>query len=290
MERSGDMPTMPLGDLACVGCGYNLRGLTRRGRCPECGTPIRRSIPSRNAKAAGVARRREAVASAAIALLAAKALWTIAGLVLPGASFAVAAMGTTVGFTGPKLWQAALLSGSARATGLWAVLVVAGLIAQSTGAAWVAFAYRARGQSYAAAATLGYAAALPIGGLLYLLGFGRAEWALMAGFVLVPAIDLAGTLLVWWAVAGVVHELPQAELGAAPAADVALRIGAGADGLVLVFGLIVAASAFADATAGLAAMILIVPVFSAGIVGSTGMAYALVGLLVAHHRSRRRGR
>lgn len=27
-------------DLACRRCGYNLRGLTPAGRCPECGTPI----------------------------------------------------------------------------------------------------------------------------------------------------------------------------------------------------------------------------------------------------------
>ena len=26
-------------DVCCVHCGYNLRGLTKRHRCPECGTP-----------------------------------------------------------------------------------------------------------------------------------------------------------------------------------------------------------------------------------------------------------
>jgi len=31
-------------DLSCVKCGYNLRGLPRRHRCPECGTPVQRSI------------------------------------------------------------------------------------------------------------------------------------------------------------------------------------------------------------------------------------------------------
>lgn len=31
-------------DLACVRCGYNLRGLAPEGRCPECGTPIGRSV------------------------------------------------------------------------------------------------------------------------------------------------------------------------------------------------------------------------------------------------------
>jgi hypothetical protein len=28
------------GDLSCLHCGYNLRGLTGTGRCPECGKPV----------------------------------------------------------------------------------------------------------------------------------------------------------------------------------------------------------------------------------------------------------
>lgn len=31
-------------DLPCVVCGYNLRGLTPGGRCPECGSPVDRSV------------------------------------------------------------------------------------------------------------------------------------------------------------------------------------------------------------------------------------------------------
>lgn len=33
-----------LGDLPCVGCRYNLRGLSISGVCPECATPIRATI------------------------------------------------------------------------------------------------------------------------------------------------------------------------------------------------------------------------------------------------------
>lgn len=32
------------GDLSCARCGYNLRGLSIRGVCPECATPVRATI------------------------------------------------------------------------------------------------------------------------------------------------------------------------------------------------------------------------------------------------------
>ena len=32
------------GDLPCVGCGYNLKGLSISGACSECGTPVRATI------------------------------------------------------------------------------------------------------------------------------------------------------------------------------------------------------------------------------------------------------
>ncbi len=35
------------GDLPCVRCRYNLRGISVRGNCPECGTPIRVTILAR---------------------------------------------------------------------------------------------------------------------------------------------------------------------------------------------------------------------------------------------------
>ena len=31
-------------DLSCLKCGYNVRGLLPNGVCPECGTPIGRSM------------------------------------------------------------------------------------------------------------------------------------------------------------------------------------------------------------------------------------------------------
>lgn len=32
------------GDVACVQCGYNLKGLARSGQCPECGAPVASSF------------------------------------------------------------------------------------------------------------------------------------------------------------------------------------------------------------------------------------------------------
>ena len=49
MEPPPDaLPLSPDGSIAidvnCLHCGYNLRGLLFAGRCPECGTPIGRSV------------------------------------------------------------------------------------------------------------------------------------------------------------------------------------------------------------------------------------------------------
>jgi hypothetical protein len=37
-------PDLSREDVPCLNCGYNLRGLTRDGACPECGTPVQRSL------------------------------------------------------------------------------------------------------------------------------------------------------------------------------------------------------------------------------------------------------
>jgi hypothetical protein len=45
-------------DLPCVKCAYNLRGLTRDGRCPECGESIHVSVDARSAQSLLIARWR----------------------------------------------------------------------------------------------------------------------------------------------------------------------------------------------------------------------------------------
>jgi hypothetical protein len=43
-SESTDVDEVPSsGDIPCIHCGYNLRGLSEGGRCPECGTSIARS-------------------------------------------------------------------------------------------------------------------------------------------------------------------------------------------------------------------------------------------------------
>ncbi len=96
-EDSGD--TAPLseriardlsGDLACVGCGYNLRGMSVRGECPECGLGVLatvlsvidphaeqlQEIPRRRLVAGGL------VAWGGFALLAAVLAWIIHGVLV----------------------------------------------------------------------------------------------------------------------------------------------------------------------------------------------------------------
>ena len=73
------------GDLPCVGCGYNLRGLSVRESCPECGLPAKATILAvvdpRADELAPIARRRVVGWGVLVwawgALAAAVALWSL---------------------------------------------------------------------------------------------------------------------------------------------------------------------------------------------------------------------
>jgi hypothetical protein len=54
--QAADLARELTGDLPCAGCGYNLRSISIRGVCPECGTPVRATILSRIDPYAGVLR------------------------------------------------------------------------------------------------------------------------------------------------------------------------------------------------------------------------------------------
>jgi len=43
-EKASDPNTFIAHDVPCHRCAYNLRGLSREGRCPECGAPVRVSL------------------------------------------------------------------------------------------------------------------------------------------------------------------------------------------------------------------------------------------------------
>jgi hypothetical protein len=52
MDQSPSPPPPPIAPIEgtainCIGCGYNLSGTAIGGACPECGTPVQRSLRPR---------------------------------------------------------------------------------------------------------------------------------------------------------------------------------------------------------------------------------------------------
>lgn len=110
------LTTAPTGldhDLTCVTCGYNLRGLRRDGRCPECGGTIARSIEEAQ-RGVTLAELRAArrvcralliacCGAIVVALTAFNRPWSIFGVPILGEIVAWAASLTSLWFAAPLL-------------------------------------------------------------------------------------------------------------------------------------------------------------------------------------------
>jgi hypothetical protein len=223
------------------------------------------------------------VARAAAALLAAKAIWVVAGLALPAAASRVVAVGAAVAaVTGPRLWHVAAFADQAVGAEWWALIVLAGIAAQTLGVVWLAATAQTRGERAARVALLVYAAVLPVGGLLYLFGLERADFdAVAAAMIGIAIADVAGTLLVWWYVARASLELSDDGTGVVTAADVALFLEAGATATAMIVGFLAFLGGW-EAT-----VCLLVVAFAANLVGAVAGTSALAGILMARRRSRR---
>ncbi|MBA4029283.1 MAG: hypothetical protein C0475_09170 [Planctomyces sp.] len=113
------------GDLPCVTCRYELRGLSVLGVCPECGTAVRATILA-------------AVDPHADELQPIRARWRVAaGLLVWNGSAAAAALWLAAVLAMEVAWAVGRLSGPAPGLPRWGWWVVAGLIALSGAGAWM---------------------------------------------------------------------------------------------------------------------------------------------------------
>lgn len=108
------------GDLPCVRCRYNLRGISIRDKCPECGTPVRATILARVDPYAPLLRPISLPLVTAVGLV----VWPLGALTAAGATWAI------------RLRElAAELTGRAGATPTLIAVAVWGIVASAAGAA-----------------------------------------------------------------------------------------------------------------------------------------------------------
>jgi hypothetical protein len=168
------------GDLWCIGCGYNLRGLSIRERCPECGLPVRATIlgvVDPMADELAPIRRPRLVGGGLV-------VWAVGVFV---AVAAVALMrGAEIGreLLGMRWWPG------------WAPLIgAAGLVLSGVGAAVSLIRPHARiGRLGAVRAALGVAAYIPLT-LIYFDIYARVDRTSPAPFLSPGPLELDRSLL-----------------------------------------------------------------------------------------------
>ncbi|MHC5001665.1 MAG: hypothetical protein ACYTJ0_00940 [Planctomycetota bacterium] len=98
-RRSFPADARVVDDLACMGCGYNLRGLAASGRCPECALPVAESlylVREPGAVAAALQATAYSYLSIVVAVLAGVGAVLTGSRGLPWIAFGFAAMGSLV--------------------------------------------------------------------------------------------------------------------------------------------------------------------------------------------------
>lgn len=88
-------------DLNCIGCGYNLRGLSADGRCPECGEPVETTL-RRSASPKQLAQLRDAAQALGWFLVLITPVVTACAILRMGGL--VATLACAGGLTVPLAW------------------------------------------------------------------------------------------------------------------------------------------------------------------------------------------
>lgn len=148
------------GDLPCVICKYNLKGLSIRSICPECGAAVRATILSVVDPQANVLRPMAMPRLVAAGLLA----WAAGGLA------------ATITCWLPNLWQSTggVPARAGLARGL-AILSVAALAVSGVGSLSLIRPHAGIAARQSVAAMLASVLYIPLGRLVWLIGERRAE-------------------------------------------------------------------------------------------------------------------